>query len=67
MAELHRLAADETTIIRADPDAAEQCVDRGWLEAPYLASPYKYPLTALGWEALDREAHKNIVLEQNDR
>lgn len=52
MAELHRLPADQTMIIRADPEAAEQCVDRGWLDGP--VSPHKYPLTPLGWKALER-------------
>jgi hypothetical protein len=51
MRSLELLAANETTHIRADDGAAEQCVDRGWLDP---IRPPKYQLTAAGRAVLER-------------
>jgi hypothetical protein len=52
MDRLERLPSNETTIIRADDKAAEECVDLEWLQHPMR--PHLYRLTASGREVLAR-------------
>ena len=52
MEALEHLGPDETTFIRADDAAAEECVEQGWLKSPL--ERHKYRLTSAGRDVLAR-------------